>query len=276
MRACIEGSETHEVFSSFLVWFRYSTVGGRRLLGESFENLKKWLQGEKQVLSKEAKDKSAEKRKLKKLTWQLQFWRRGLRTELAGKSTEDSKVSRRLLAFNAKTSRGSKCKKLSKKRGGPEGNRRSFSLQGRNAILNRYGIASNFCIFIKLPVVQSPGISFFNTVSPGIFHQYEGRGEPGLADQVHLTKIWDFFWRRITQLQLMLAPKSLVKGQSRANVAAQQALIAHWAKHCKMSRQLPEDDKANYYVGSAWEELKLIRQAVGFPRNTPEAQEDLS
>nr|GMD52700.1 myosin-17-like [Ipomoea batatas] len=117
------------------------------------------------------------------------------------------------------------------------------------------------------------------------------------------------------------APKSLVKGQSRANAAAQQALIAHWQSIVKCLDNYLKMMKANYvppflvrkvftqifsfinvqlfnslllrreccsfsngeyvksglgelehwccyateeYVGSAWDELKLIRQAVGF------------
>nr|GMD57241.1 myosin-17-like [Ipomoea batatas] len=117
------------------------------------------------------------------------------------------------------------------------------------------------------------------------------------------------------------ASKSLVKGQSRANAAAQQALIAHWQSIVKCLDNYLKMMKANYvspflvrkvftqifsfinvqlfnsfllrreccsfsngeyvksglgelehwccyateeYVGSAWDELKLIRQAVGF------------
>ncbi|GFY98486.1 myosin family protein with Dil [Actinidia rufa] len=94
---------------------------------------------------------------------------------------------------------------------------------------------------------------------------------------------------------------SLVKGRAQAHAVAQQALIAHWQKHCKKPKQLLEDDEsklcespflstqsvhsdiliyqcsviqqsfscdasvAHSVMGSsAWDELKHIRQAVGF------------
>nr|GMD50605.1 myosin-17-like [Ipomoea batatas] len=117
------------------------------------------------------------------------------------------------------------------------------------------------------------------------------------------------------------APRSLVKGRSQANAAAQQALIAHWQSIVKRLDNYLKMMKANYvlpylvqkvftqifsfiniqlfnsllmlreccsfsngeyvksglgelehwccyateeYVGSAWDELKLIREAVGF------------
>ncbi|KAK6126771.1 hypothetical protein DH2020_039479 [Rehmannia glutinosa] len=57
---------------------------------------------------------------------------------------------------------------------------------------------------------------------------------------------------------------SLVKGRSQANAVAQQALIAHWQSIVKSLDNYLKIMKANYYVGSAWDELKHIRQAVGF------------
>ncbi|KAL0426822.1 UNVERIFIED_CONTAM: Myosin-17 [Sesamum latifolium] len=87
---------------------------------------------------------------------------------------------------------------------------------------------------------------------------------------------------------------SLVKGRSQANAVAQQALIAHWQSIVKSLNNYLKIMKANYvpaflvrkqreyvkaglaeleqwccyateeYVGSAWDELKHIRQAVGF------------
>ncbi|GER36038.1 myosin XI [Striga asiatica] len=81
----------------------------------------------------------------------------------------------------------------------------------------------------------------------------------------------------------------LVKGRSQANAVAQQALIAHWQSIVKNLDNYVKIMKANYvpafllrklftqtfsfinvqlfnrqYVGSAWDELKHIRQAVGF------------
>ncbi|GFP79504.1 myosin-17 [Phtheirospermum japonicum] len=57
---------------------------------------------------------------------------------------------------------------------------------------------------------------------------------------------------------------SLVKGRSQGNAVAQQALIAHWQSIVKSLDNYLKIMKANYYVGSAWDELKHIRQAVGF------------
>ncbi|CAA7059029.1 unnamed protein product [Microthlaspi erraticum] len=59
---------------------------------------------------------------------------------------------------------------------------------------------------------------------------------------------------------------SLVKGRAQANAVAQQALIAHWqiffyivsAAHSAMGSTLKQ------YAGSAWDELRHVRQAVGF------------
>ncbi|GFS43835.1 myosin family protein with Dil [Actinidia rufa] len=85
---------------------------------------------------------------------------------------------------------------------------------------------------------------------------------------------------------------SLVKGRSQANAVAQQALAAHWQSIVKSLNNYLKMMKANYvppfllrkvftqifsfmnvqlfnsateeYAGSAWDELKHIRQAVGF------------
>ncbi|CAJ1976262.1 unnamed protein product [Sphenostylis stenocarpa] len=59
---------------------------------------------------------------------------------------------------------------------------------------------------------------------------------------------------------------SLVKGSSRsvANTEAQRALIAHWQGIVKSLGNFLNTLKANHYAGSAWDELKHIRQAIGF------------
>ncbi|URD94446.1 Myosin N-terminal SH3-like domain [Musa troglodytarum] len=59
---------------------------------------------------------------------------------------------------------------------------------------------------------------------------------------------------------------SLVKGTSRSlgNAAGQQALIAHWQGIVKSLDSFLNTLKANHYAGSAWDELKHIRQAIGF------------
>ncbi|CAL5413776.1 unnamed protein product [Camellia sinensis] len=81
---------------------------------------------------------------------------------------------------------------------------------------------------------------------------------------------------------------SLVKGRSHAHAVAQQALIAHWQSIVKSLDNYSRMMKANFvppflvrkvftqifsfinaqlfnrYAGSAWDELKHIRQAVGF------------
>ncbi|RRT61915.1 hypothetical protein B296_00005974 [Ensete ventricosum] len=82
----------------------------------------------------------------------------------------------------------------------------------------------------------------------------------------------------------MQAPRtsraSLVKGTSRSlgNAAGQQALIAHWQGIVKSLDSFLNTLKANHvsllsihiakflfmYAGSAWDELKHIRQAIGF------------
>ncbi|WZZ11437.1 hypothetical protein YC2023_097358 [Brassica napus] len=59
---------------------------------------------------------------------------------------------------------------------------------------------------------------------------------------------------------------SLVKGASRsvANTAGQQALIAHWQGIVKSLTNFLNTLKSNNYAGSSWDELKHIRQAIGF------------
>ncbi|THG19323.1 hypothetical protein TEA_028522 [Camellia sinensis var. sinensis] len=89
-------------------------------------------------------------------------------------------------------------------------------------------------------------------------------GAAGMAPQRRRSSSATLFGRMTQAPRTSRA--SLVKGSSRsvATTAAQQALIAHWQGIVKSLGIFLNSLKTNHYVGSAWDELKHIRQAIGF------------
>ncbi|GER24910.1 myosin-11 [Striga asiatica] len=123
-------------------------------------------------------------------------------------------------------------------------------------------------------------LSLLNDDSAGTLRQVEAK-YPALLFKQQLTayveKIYgmirDNLKKEISPLLglCIQAPRisraNLVKGSTAralANAAAQEILIAHWQGIVKSLGNFLNTLKTNHYAGTSWDELKHIRQAIGF------------